>query len=80
MALCSTFKIPVINSDMISFCIYFGAYSLACFFLMVYFLIGRASVLSERNWSWPVIFLWPLLMLWPIHALAGLFIKRATRK
>lgn len=65
---------------MTSFCIYFGSYSLGCIFMMVFFLIGRAPALTERNWPWPVIFLWPLLVFWPLHALAGLFIKRQTRK
>jgi len=65
---------------MISFWIFFGIYSFGCFFTMVYFLVGRTPVLNERSWPWPVIFLWPLLVFWPIHALAGLFIKRKTRK
>jgi hypothetical protein len=60
------------------FCIYLGIYALGCFFTMVYFLVGRARLLSGRNWTWPIVFLWPLLVFWPVHALAGLFIKRKT--
>jgi len=47
---------------------------------MWFFLAGRTPALNERNWPWPVIFLWPLLVLWPIHALAGYYIKRKTRR
>jgi hypothetical protein len=63
-----------------SFWIYFGIYSFGCLFMLVYFLIGRTPALNERSWPWPVVFLWPLLVFWPVHALAGHFIKRSTRK
>lgn len=38
-----------------------------CVPAFVFFLIGRAPALLERNWPWPVIFLWPLLLFWPLR-------------
>ena len=55
-------------------------YTLGCIFAMVFFMIGRAPSLIERNLPWPVIFLWPLLAFWPVHALAGFFIRWKTSK
>ena len=68
------------GEPVITFYIYSGVYGLGCFFTMAFFFLGRIPVLNERNWPWLVIFLWPMLVLWPVHALAGLFIKRASRK
>ena len=65
---------------MTPFLMIFGIYGLGCFCMMVFFIVGRAPALNEKNWPWPVVFVWPLLVFWPVHALAGLFIKRKLRK
>jgi hypothetical protein len=52
-----------------------GIYFLGCPPALLYFLLGRAPVLSVRNWFWPVIFLWPLLIFWPVCAGAKRFSK-----
>jgi hypothetical protein len=42
-------------------------YAGGCVPAFVFFMVGCAPSLLERNWHWPVIFLWPLLPLWPLH-------------
>ena len=60
--------------------IIFLVYGAGCILMMGFFLTGRMTALNERNWPWPVVFLWPLLAFWPVHALAGYYIRRKTRR
>jgi hypothetical protein len=60
--------------------IYLGIYFVGCLFALLFFLLGPATILTTRNWFWPVIFLWPVLVLWPIYAGAEWFLKTKVRK
>jgi hypothetical protein len=60
--------------------IYLGIYFIGCLLAMLFFLLGPATILTTRNWFWPVIFLWPLLALWPVYASAEWFLKTKARK
>jgi hypothetical protein len=62
------------------FLIVLAIYGSGCALMLWFFMVGRTPALNERNWPWPVIFLWPLLAFWPVHALAGYYISRKTRK
>ena len=55
-------------------------YGSGCGLAVWFFFMGRIQDLNEQEWPWPVIFLWPLLVFWPLHALAGYYIRRRTRK